>query len=253
MVAGRPAAQHMMQVEKGPTQHRRRPRCHPSFVELHSMHVGPPERPWGAEHISATKGGHLQSPHRQLQWDPLGGGKANSAKLRLSMAFTCLHFFRVPSCTDARQAAMPLNTSHYLTKQGWKGHGTPLDGEKGRGLKKPLIIPQKRNLGGVGQNRDRAVEWWDDIFAVGTCQAYSTGRCKGFSARCVCQEGHRCPGWTEARALYGGQARARAAHAHEQLCSRGGRGNIIDLHGRDRPEHISDPGPSSGSPSSQYP
>ncbi|WFD21838.1 hypothetical protein MEQU1_000494 [Malassezia equina] len=61
---------------------------------------------------------------------------------------------------------MPLNTTHYLTKQGWKGHGTPLDGEKGRGLKKPLIIPQKRNLGGVGQNRDRAVEWWDDIFAV---------------------------------------------------------------------------------------
>ncbi|KAL4400067.1 hypothetical protein ACI68E_002982 [Malassezia pachydermatis] len=62
---------------------------------------------------------------------------------------------------------MPLNTSEYLTKQGWSGHGTPLDGERGRGLRKPIIIPQKRNLGGVGQNRDRAVEWWDDIFAAG--------------------------------------------------------------------------------------
>lgn len=72
---------------------------------------------------------------------------------------------------------MPLDTDRYLTKQGWQGHGKPLDGEQGRGLKKPLIIPQKRNLGGIGQNRDRAVEWWDDVFAV---RIYANiGRCQG--------------------------------------------------------------------------
>ena len=63
---------------------------------------------------------------------------------------------------------MPLNTAQYLTKHGWEGHGKPLDGERGRGLKKPLMIPKKRNLGGIGQDRDRAVEWWDDVFAVRT-------------------------------------------------------------------------------------
>ena len=61
---------------------------------------------------------------------------------------------------------MPLNTAQYLTKYGRKGHGSPLDGEGGRGLKKPLLIPKKRSLSGIGQDRDRAVEWWDDVFAV---------------------------------------------------------------------------------------
>ncbi|PKI85428.1 hypothetical protein MVES_000447 [Malassezia vespertilionis] len=59
---------------------------------------------------------------------------------------------------------MPLDSQKYLTKQGWRGHGLSLDNE-GRGLKRPIVIAQKRNLGGVGQNRDRAVEWWDDVFA----------------------------------------------------------------------------------------
>lgn len=63
-------------------------------------------------------------------------------------------------------SGMPLNTAQYLTKYGWKGHGSPLDGEGGRGLKKPLLIPKKRSLSGIGQDRDRAVEWWDDVFAV---------------------------------------------------------------------------------------
>lgn len=65
-------------------------------------------------------------------------------------------------------SGMPLNTAQYLTKHGWKGHGSPLDGEGGRGLKKPLLIPKKRSLSGIGQDRDRAVEWWDDVFAVRT-------------------------------------------------------------------------------------
>lgn len=62
---------------------------------------------------------------------------------------------------------MPLDTTQFLSQQGWRGKGVPLDGEHGRGLKKPIMIPQKRTLGGIGNNRDRAVEWWDDVFAVG--------------------------------------------------------------------------------------
>ena len=68
--------------------------------------------------------------------------------------------------TPPSLSGMPLNTAQYLTKYGWKGHGSPLDGEGGRGLKKPLLIPKKRSLSGIGQDRDRAVEWWDDVFAV---------------------------------------------------------------------------------------
>lgn len=61
---------------------------------------------------------------------------------------------------------MPLNASTYLTTQGWKGKGTSLDGPNGNGLKKPLVITQKKNLGGIGKDRDRAVEWWDCLFEV---------------------------------------------------------------------------------------
>lgn len=96
---------------------------------------------------------------------------------------------------------MPLNASHYLTKHGWKGHGTPLDGEKGRGLKKPLIIPQKRNLGGIGQNRDRAVEWWDDIFAVGINSTHPLGWSQGTCTWNKREKGIEYPGWPEANPI----------------------------------------------------
>lgn len=73
------------------------------------------------------------------------------------------------SNTVAKLFFMPLDTAGYLAAQGWQGHGTPLDGNEGRGLRKPIVIPQKRTLGGIGKERDRAVEWWDDIFAVRCC------------------------------------------------------------------------------------
>lgn len=43
----------------------------------------------------------------------------------------------------------------------------PLDGKAGKGLKKPLAIPQKRTLSGIGKDRDRANEWWNSIFTAG--------------------------------------------------------------------------------------
>ncbi|CEH13577.1 PROTEIN TMA23 [Ceraceosorus bombacis] len=58
---------------------------------------------------------------------------------------------------------MPLNTSTYMQSQGWAGQGNPL-GLNGSGLKKPLAIPQKRGLKGIGKDRDRANEWWDCLF-----------------------------------------------------------------------------------------
>lgn len=83
-----------------------------------------------------------------------------------SVEFAPLHSIHAQHVVPC--VTMPLNTAQYLTKHGWEGHGKPLDGERGRGLKKPLMIPKKRNLGGIGQDRDRAVEWWDDVFAVRT-------------------------------------------------------------------------------------
>jgi nucleolar protein TMA23 len=61
---------------------------------------------------------------------------------------------------------MSFNSTTFLTTQGWEGAGVPLDGKGGKGLKKPLAIPQKRGLKGLGKERDRAVEWWDCLFEV---------------------------------------------------------------------------------------
>ncbi|PWN96704.1 hypothetical protein FA09DRAFT_83036 [Tilletiopsis washingtonensis] len=62
---------------------------------------------------------------------------------------------------------MPMDTSQYMLAQGWAGAGVPLDGHGGNGLKKPLAIPQKRGMKGLGKDRDRAVEWWDCLFEAG--------------------------------------------------------------------------------------
>lgn len=59
-----------------------------------------------------------------------------------------------------------FSSSQYLMQHGWQGTGVALDGKEGKGLKKPLAIPQKRDVKGIGKNRDRAVEWWDSIFEV---------------------------------------------------------------------------------------
>jgi len=72
------------------------------------------------------------------------------------------------STSPSVSTSMPLNATTYLSNQGWKGKGTSLDGPNGNGLKKPLIITQKKNLGGVGNDRDRATEWWDCLFEVST-------------------------------------------------------------------------------------
>ena len=58
---------------------------------------------------------------------------------------------------------MPLDAHSYLTSQGWSGKGSGLrDGS----LVRPLAIPQKRTLAGVGKDRDEAFPFWDHLFSA---------------------------------------------------------------------------------------
>ncbi|KAI6147313.1 hypothetical protein BKA82DRAFT_956173 [Pisolithus tinctorius] len=58
---------------------------------------------------------------------------------------------------------MPLDGYTYLTSYGWTGKGNGL--RKGA-IEKPIAIPQKRNLAGVGKDRDEAFPFWDHLFAA---------------------------------------------------------------------------------------
>ncbi|KAH8825192.1 hypothetical protein DL96DRAFT_1712213 [Flagelloscypha sp. PMI_526] len=58
---------------------------------------------------------------------------------------------------------MPLDTHGYLVAQGWQGKGVALrDGA----ISRPLAIPQKRTLAGVGKDRDEAFPFWDHLFTA---------------------------------------------------------------------------------------
>ncbi|GJJ13270.1 hypothetical protein Clacol_007521 [Clathrus columnatus] len=56
---------------------------------------------------------------------------------------------------------MPLDSAAYLTSLGWQGTG---NGLRKDGMAKPLAIPQKRTLSGVGKDRDEAFPFWDHVF-----------------------------------------------------------------------------------------
>ncbi|TFK74825.1 hypothetical protein BDN72DRAFT_955485 [Pluteus cervinus] len=58
---------------------------------------------------------------------------------------------------------MPLDTSSYLVSQGWSGKGTAL---RQGAIIRPLAIPQKRTLAGVGKDRDEAFPFWDHVFSA---------------------------------------------------------------------------------------
>lgn len=53
---------------------------------------------------------------------------------------------------------MPLDGHSYLVAQGWGGKGTGL--RKGA-ISRPLAIPQKKTLAGLGKDRDDAFPFWD--------------------------------------------------------------------------------------------
>lgn len=55
---------------------------------------------------------------------------------------------------------MPLDGHSYLVSQGWSGHGTGLRQDS---IVRPLAIPQKRTLSGLGKDRDEAFPFWDQL------------------------------------------------------------------------------------------
>ncbi|KAI0269744.1 hypothetical protein BC834DRAFT_1025597 [Gloeopeniophorella convolvens] len=58
---------------------------------------------------------------------------------------------------------MPLDGHSYLVGQGWSGTGSGL--RKGA-ISRPITIPQKRTLAGIGKDRDEAFPFWDHVFEV---------------------------------------------------------------------------------------
>ena len=53
---------------------------------------------------------------------------------------------------------MPLDGHSYLVAQGWGGKGTGL---REGAISRPLAIAQKKNLAGLGKDRDEAFPIWD--------------------------------------------------------------------------------------------
>ena len=53
---------------------------------------------------------------------------------------------------------MPIDTHSYLVQRGWKGKGTGL---KEGGIERPVIQAQKKNLKGLGKDRDDGFQFWD--------------------------------------------------------------------------------------------
>ncbi|KIM89136.1 hypothetical protein PILCRDRAFT_813044 [Piloderma croceum F 1598] len=58
---------------------------------------------------------------------------------------------------------MPLDGHSYLVAQGWSGKGTGL---RQGAISRPLAIPQKKTLSGLGKDRDEAFPFWDHLFTA---------------------------------------------------------------------------------------
>ncbi|KAH7340663.1 hypothetical protein B0J17DRAFT_652357 [Rhizoctonia solani] len=56
-----------------------------------------------------------------------------------------------------------LDGQTHLVKQGWKGAGHPL---KTGGRSRPVVIAQKKTLGGIGKDRDESFAFWDHLYDV---------------------------------------------------------------------------------------
>jgi len=61
-------------------------------------------------------------------------------------------------CLSIRPVHMPLDGHLYLVNQGWRGKGTGL---REGAITRPLAIPQKKNLAGLGKDRDESFPFWD--------------------------------------------------------------------------------------------
>lgn len=58
---------------------------------------------------------------------------------------------------------MPLDGHEYLIRQGWEGKGSGL---RHGGISRPIIVAQKKNMGGIGKDRDEAFPFWDQCVSL---------------------------------------------------------------------------------------
>jgi hypothetical protein len=58
---------------------------------------------------------------------------------------------------------MPFDGHSYLVSQGWSGNGSGL---RQGAISKPVIIHQKKNLAGLGKDRDEDFPFWDQYVAA---------------------------------------------------------------------------------------
>ncbi|KAF8501060.1 hypothetical protein F5888DRAFT_1632849 [Russula emetica] len=58
---------------------------------------------------------------------------------------------------------MPLDGHAFLLSQGWSGSGSGL--RKGA-ISRPVTVTQKKNLAGIGKDRDEAFPFWDHLYTV---------------------------------------------------------------------------------------
>ncbi|KAL6713869.1 hypothetical protein ACLMJK_008363 [Lecanora helva] len=80
-----------------------------------------------------------------------------------------------------------MDTAAYLSRQGWRGNGHALH-HTGRGIKKPIHIPQKANVYGIGKKQHdvHADQWWarafdDTLKGLNTTKNEATGNAEGIS------------------------------------------------------------------------
>jgi nucleolar protein TMA23 len=69
--------------------------------------------------------------------------------------FFAVHHLHI---TSSAYPVMPLDGHSYLVAQGWSGKGTGL---RQGAISRPLAIPQKKTLSGLGKDRDEAFPFWD--------------------------------------------------------------------------------------------
>ncbi|KAM0795595.1 hypothetical protein BDR22DRAFT_870246 [Usnea florida] len=78
-----------------------------------------------------------------------------------------------------------MNAAAYLTNQGWRGEGHALH-HSGRGITKPIHVPQKANVLGVGKKKHdaHADQWWarafdDTLKGLNAPKNEATGKTEG--------------------------------------------------------------------------
>ena len=81
---------------------------------------------------------------------------------------TVIGYVVIPLCHfRSPSKIMPLDGHSFLVAQGWAGKGSGL---REGAISRPLAVPQKRTLAGVGKDRDEAFPFWDQFSSPSTTQ-----------------------------------------------------------------------------------